>query len=53
MGKRNSRFEDDWFDEEDYQKKPKHQMNKRKEMRMERALRLGDVDAYLEEEDEW
>lgn len=52
MGKRNSRFNEDWDDEE-YQRKPKHQINKRKEMRMERALKLNDVDAYLDEEDDW
>lgn len=53
MGKRKS-F-DQWLEDEDLhpRKKPKPKLYKRKEMRLERALRRGDVDEYLNEEDEY
>lgn len=53
MGKRNNRFDENWDEDEEYRRKPKHQINKRKEMRMERALKIGDINAYLDEEDDW
>lgn len=42
----------EWYDDEEYNPKPPKVYNKRIETRKEHALRRGDVEAYLDE-DEW
>jgi hypothetical protein len=44
----------DWsYDDDEYDTNPKEKVNKRKEKRVERALRTKDISALTEDDEEW
>jgi hypothetical protein len=44
----------DWsYDDDEYDTNPKEKVNKRKEKRVERALRTKDITALTEDDEEW
>lgn len=43
----------DFYEDDEYSESPRERVNKRKEKRVERALKTKDIDALLSEDDEY